>query len=77
MAMTTIAAATRDSGIIAVSIHPGGVKVEKLEKFDLPGFIEPEVSISSMIRVIDGLKPRQSGAFLKLHGRAASLVSLG
>lgn len=68
MAMTAVATATRDSGVIVVSIHPGGVRVEKLEKFDLPDFIEPEISISSMIRVIDGLKPAQSGAFLSYTG---------
>lgn len=68
MAMTAVATATNDSGVIVVSIHPGGVRVEKLEKFDLPDFIEPEVSISSMIRVIDGLKPVQSGAFLNYTG---------
>jgi NAD(P)-dependent dehydrogenase (short-subunit alcohol dehydrogenase family) len=68
MAMTSVAAATRDAGIIVVSIHPGGVKVEKLARFDLPDFIEPKVSIASMIRVIDGLKPEQSGAFLNYTG---------
>jgi NAD(P)-dependent dehydrogenase (short-subunit alcohol dehydrogenase family) len=68
MAMTTVATATRESGIIVVSIHPGGVKVEKLEKFDLPDFIEPEVSISNMIRVIDALKPEQSGTLLNYTG---------
>jgi hypothetical protein len=52
-----------------VSLHPGGVKVEKLKAFDLPGFIEPEESISSMIRVIAELMPAQSGAFLDYTGK--------
>ena len=69
MAMTTISTATKDDGIIAVSLHPGGVKVEKLEGFDLPGFIEPEESISSMIRVIAELTPAQSGTFLDYTGK--------
>ncbi len=68
MAMTTVVRATRASGVIVGIIHPAGVKVEKLEKFDLPDFIEPQVSISSMIRVIDGLKPEQSGAFPNYTG---------
>jgi NAD(P)-dependent dehydrogenase (short-subunit alcohol dehydrogenase family) len=69
MAMTTISTATKDDGIITVSLHPGGVKVEKLKAFDLPGFIEPGESISSMIRVIAELMPTQSGAFLDYTGK--------
>jgi NAD(P)-dependent dehydrogenase (short-subunit alcohol dehydrogenase family) len=68
MAMTTIATATRDDGIIVVALHPGGVKVEKLKEYDLPDFIEPEDSISSMVRVIAELTPAQSGAFLNYTG---------
>jgi hypothetical protein len=69
MAMTTISTATKDDGIIVVALHPGGVKVEKLKEFDLPGFIEPEESISGMIRVIAELTPTQSGAFLDYTGK--------
>jgi len=69
MAMTSIATATKDDGIIVVALHPGGVKVEKLKDYDLPGFIEPEESISSMVRVIAELTPAQSGVFLDYTGR--------
>ncbi len=68
MAVTGIAAATRDDGIITVSIHPGGVKVEKLADYDLPGFIEPAESIAGMIAVIEALEPEDSGAFLDYRG---------
>ncbi len=68
MAVTCIATATGDADIIAVAIHPGGVKVEKLAAFDLPGFIEPAESIASMIRVIDSLEPADSGTFLNYTG---------
>jgi NAD(P)-dependent dehydrogenase (short-subunit alcohol dehydrogenase family) len=68
MAMTAIATATRDDSIIVVALHPGGVKVEKLKEYDLPDFIEPEDSISSMVRVIAELTPAQSGAFLNYTG---------
>ena len=69
MAVTGIAAATRERGIIAVSLHPGGVKVEKLAGLDLPGFIEPKVSIAGMIAVIDALGPEDSGSFLDYQGK--------
>jgi NAD(P)-dependent dehydrogenase (short-subunit alcohol dehydrogenase family) len=69
MVTTTIATATKDDGIIVVALHPGGVKVEKLKEFDLPGFIEPEESIAGMIRVIANLTPAQSGAFLDYTGK--------
>ena len=69
MATTTIATATKDDGIIVVVLHPGGVKVEKLKEFDLPDFIEPEESISGMMRVIAELTPAQSGAFLDYKGK--------
>ena len=68
MAMTTIATATKDDGIIVVALHPGGVNVEKLKEYDFPHFIEPEESISSMVRVIAELTPAQSGAFLNYTG---------
>ncbi len=68
MAMTTVATATKEDGIIVVSLHPGGVQVEKLRDFDLPDFIEPEESISNMIRVIENLSPEDTGIFLNYKG---------
>lgn len=68
MAVTGIADATRADGIIAVSLNPGGVKVEKLAGYDLPGFIEPAESIAGMIAVIEALDPEDSGAFLDYRG---------
>ena len=68
MAVTGIADATRADGIIAVSLNPGGVKVEKLAGYDLPGFIEPAESIAGMIAVIEALEPKDSGSFLDYRG---------
>ena len=75
MAVTGIAAATRERGIIAVSLHPGGVKVEKLAGLDLPGFIEPKVSIAGMIAVIDALGTGGFGLVPRLPGQADALVA--
>ncbi|MBK6598838.1 MAG: SDR family oxidoreductase [Proteobacteria bacterium] len=69
MAMTSMAVATQARGITVVSIHPGGVKVEKLQDFDVPGFMQPEESVSSMIRVIGELQPSQTGSFLNFDGK--------
>ena len=71
MAMTSIAIATAADGIIAIAMNPGGVKVEKLAGMDLPGFIEPEVSIRGMIGVIDKLTQADSGSFLSYTGERA------
>ncbi|MEZ5514890.1 MAG: SDR family oxidoreductase [Steroidobacteraceae bacterium] len=68
MAMSSIATATKGDGLTVVAIHPGGVKVEKLQDFDVPGFMEPQESVSSMIRVISELTPAQTGAFLNFDG---------
>lgn len=68
MAMTGIAAATDQDGVIVVAFHPGGVRVEKLAKYDLPGFIEPAESIAAMRNVIEKLQPADSGTFLNYGG---------
>lgn len=68
MAMLNIAQATRADGIVAVSIHPGGVNVEKLAKFSRTDFMPTTESVSSMIKVIAGLKPSDSGKFLDWKG---------
>ncbi len=72
MAMITIARATAIDGIVVASLHPGGVKVEKLEEFNVPGFMSPSESVGGMVSVIDALTPEQSGSFLDWEGRAQS-----
>lgn len=69
MAMVTVARATADDGIIVASLHPGGVKVEKLADFNVPGFMPPAESVGGMIDVIASLTPEQSGSFLDWQGR--------
>lgn len=69
MAMVTISRAVKDDGVIAVSLHPGGVKVEKLADFNVPGFMPPSESVSGMVSVIDNLTLDQSGLFLDWQGR--------
>ncbi len=69
MAMITIARASKDDGVLAVALNPGGVKVEKLANFNVPGFMEPAESVLGMMKVIDNLTPEQSGLFIDWKGR--------
>lgn len=69
MAMVTVARATAEDGIIVASLHPGGVKVEKLANFNVPGFMPPAESVGGMVDVIASLTPDQSGLFLDWKGR--------
>lgn len=69
MAMVTVARATAEDGIIVASLHPGGVKVEKLANFNVPGFMPPPESVGGMIDVIASLTLDQSGSFLDWKGR--------
>ena len=69
MAMITIARAAKDDGVLVASLHPGGVKVEKLANFNVPGFMEPSESVLGMMDVIDNLTSEQSGLFLDWKGR--------
>ena len=58
----------RKDGVIVIMFHPGGVRVEKLKDADFPGMIEPSVSISGMMKVIDGLTLDDTGKFLTHTG---------
>ena len=69
MAMITIARAAKDDGVLVVALDPGGVKVEKLTNFNVPGFMEPEESVLGMMKVIENLTPEQSGLFIDWQGR--------
>lgn len=68
MLMKTLAHQLSEDGITVVMFHPGTVRIEKLENVEFPGMIEPEVSISGMIDVIDNLKLEDSGKFLTHTG---------
>lgn len=69
MVMTGIATANRERGIIVVSLHPDGIRVEKTTGFDLRGVIEPKAGIASMIAVIDALDPKDSGSLRHYQGQ--------
>ena len=68
MLMKNLAFELNKEGITVVMFHPGTVRIEKLENADFPGMIEPEVSISGMIGVIDSLTPEDAGKFLTHTG---------
>ena len=61
--MVTLAADVKKDGVSVAMFHPGGVRVEKFATLDFPGMVEPEVSISGMIKVIDGLTVENTGKF--------------
>ena len=69
MAMITIARAAKDDRILVAALHPGGVMVEKLANFNVPGFMEPAESVLGMMDVIDNLTPDQSGLFIDWKGQ--------
>ena len=68
MAVTSLALATQADGVTVVSLHPGGVNVEKLIEFNRTDFMSPRESVSSMIKVIDGLTISDSGKFMDSTG---------
>ena len=68
MVMALIATSTKDDGIIVACLSPGTVQVEKLKDYDFPGMIQPEESISNMIRVIEGLTLEDTGSFFQHTG---------
>lgn len=65
MATRLLAIALRDQGVIVVAVSPGWVRT------DMGGAgapLKPEASVASMLRVIDHLKPSDSGRFLAQTG---------
>jgi NAD(P)-dependent dehydrogenase (short-subunit alcohol dehydrogenase family) len=68
MYMYTLAFETPKKGIILTLLSPGQVNtMEKSEQYKgikIPNMIEVDVSVSKMIKVIDGLTPEDNGKFL-------------
>ncbi len=65
--MAILAREAADDEVIVTLISPGEVAVEKVDNPG-PSFIEPAVSISGMIKVIEGLTLEDSGAILRYNG---------
>lgn len=65
MATRLLAIALREQGVIVVAVSPGWVRT------DMGGAgapLKPEASVAAMLRVIDHLKPSDSGRFLAQTG---------
>ena len=72
MMMVGVAADAKRKDITVALLSPGTVKVEKVaemvDRMGMKGFLEPAESIAGMIEVIDGLKPEDSGSFIRYNG---------
>jgi len=66
--MTNVAREVRSQGIAVAVLSPGEVRVEKMGNYNNPRLIEPDVSISGMIDVIDALNVEASGSFIRYNG---------
>jgi NAD(P)-dependent dehydrogenase (short-subunit alcohol dehydrogenase family) len=67
-AMVNVSYGAAKDGIIVALLSPGTVRVEKIGNAKMPGLIEPVESISGMIKVIDELKPEDSGQIVRYNG---------
>lgn len=62
----TIAAELKRERFICIAISPGWV----LTDMGGPGAtLSPEDSVAAMLKVIDGLSPKDTGRFLDRHGK--------
>ena len=68
MYIKIIASDLKKDGVIVASLSPGQVKVEKMGNVSFPGLIEPDVSISGMISVIEGLTIEDTGTMFSHDG---------
>jgi NAD(P)-dependent dehydrogenase (short-subunit alcohol dehydrogenase family) len=66
--MTNVARELQAEGVAVALLSPGEVRVEKMAGSNNPRLIEPDVSISGMIDVIDTLSVETSGSFVRYNG---------
>ena len=64
MYMHTLAFETPKKEVILALLSPGQVRTFDTQGIKMPDIIEPDESVSKMIKVIDGLTPEQNGQFL-------------
>ena len=64
MYMHTLAFETPKKEVILALLSPGQVRTFDTQGVKMPDIIEPDESVSKMIKVIDGLTPEQNGQFL-------------
>ena len=74
MFMMNIANDLKGDGIIVATLDPGVVLSEKNRNREIkfPNMVEPEVSITGMIKMIEELTPGDTGIFIRYDGERLS-----
>jgi NAD(P)-dependent dehydrogenase (short-subunit alcohol dehydrogenase family) len=68
-AMRLLAVDFQDDGVLVAFFRPGGVRTEGFKNVNLPGLMEPEVAVGTMVKTIDGLTMKDTGRFLQADGK--------